>query len=104
MKNQLKEDVRFVLDFKQARRSDVPWRELADAMGDKIIHLHLNDYDENHDCLLAGQGVCNFKEMLTYLAQNGFEGDGVIEVYRQNYKHYSELIDNLKFLERTAKI
>lgn len=104
MSQQLGEEVRFVLDFKQARRSQVPWQKLADAMGDKIIHLHLNDYDENHDCLLAGQGVCDFNKMLSCLVGKGFKGDGVIEVYRQNYKDYSELIQSLKFLQETVKI
>lgn len=104
MKAQLLGDVRFVLDFKQARRSEVSFKDLADAMGDKIIHLHINDYDDSHDCLLAGQGVCDFNAALLYLAQKGFNGSGVIEVYRQNYGDFKELVESLKFLNKTVKI
>lgn len=103
MKKQLADDVAFVLDLKQARRSDVDVNELIDTMGEKIVHLHLNDYDSNHDCLLAGQGVCDFENIFKKLSEVGFKGDGVIEVYRQNFGKLSELIESYEYLNSLLK-
>ena len=103
MKNTLADDVAFVLDLKQARRSGVDANELIDAMGEKIVHLHLNDYDAEHDCLLAGQGVCNFEKIFNKLFNLGFNGDGVIEVYRQNFGDIHELLESYKHLNSILK-
>jgi len=99
MKAELKDDVAFVLDLKQARRAGVCWREYASVMGNKLVHLHANDYDETHDCLLPGKGITDFSEIYSCLYKNGFKGDSVIEVYRLNYSEHSELISSMKYLE-----
>ncbi len=100
MKTSLGDNLRFVLDLKQARRSGVDFELLADAMGDKICHVHLNDYNQNHDCLLPGAGVCDFKRVFQKLSEVGFNGSGVIEVYRENYGDYNELLKSLDYLKQ----
>ena len=46
MKKELGDSVRFVLDLKQARRSEVEYKKLLEIMDDKLIHIHFNDFDD----------------------------------------------------------
>ena len=103
MKSALNDEVAFVLDLKQATRSGHSYKEVLSAMGDKLIHLHLNDCDEQNDCLLPGKGNRDFKELLELVESNGYKGAAVIEVYRQNYGDCSELIESLEFLNNVVK-
>lgn len=102
MKNELGEHVRFVLDLKQARRSGVDCEELISIMGDKIIHTHLSDFDDEHDCMLISKGKCDFKRIFELLNKNGFDGSSVIELYRNNYNEYYELLESLEFLRKNV--
>ncbi len=100
MREELKDEVAFVLDLKQARRANTDYHEYIEAMGDKLIHLHANDYDEAHDCLLAGKGVLDFSEVYSALDSVGFRGDSIVEVYRTNYGEPCELLESMHYLER----
>lgn len=100
MKNELSEDVRFVLDLKQARRSEVDFKELINVMDEKLIHIHFNDFDKDNDCLLPWEnGECDFGEIFGILRKKNINASGVIEVYRHNYREYAELIKSLEFLK-----
>ena len=103
MKSALNDEVAFVLDLKQATRSGHSYKEVLSAMGDKLVHLHLNDCDEQNDCLLPGKGNRDFKELFELVESNGYKGSAVIEVYRQNYGDCSELIESLEFLNNVVK-
>ncbi|MBQ8868333.1 MAG: sugar phosphate isomerase/epimerase [Oscillospiraceae bacterium] len=99
MRSELKDEVAFVLDLKQARRAGIDYHDYAEAMGEALIHLHANDYNEEHDCLLAGCGITDFAEIYSTLYKNGFKGDSIIEVYRKNYGQPEELIESMRYLE-----
>ena len=100
MKSALKDEVAFVLDLKQASRSGLDFKAVLSAMGDRLVHLHLNDCDEQNDCLLPGRGNRDFKELFEIFKNNGYKGSGVIEVYRQNFDKPSELIESLNYLNK----
>ena len=99
MRAELSDEVAFVLDLKQARRADVDYHKYIEVMGEKLIHLHANDFDENHDCLLPGKGVLDFSEVYRALSSVGFKGDSIIEVYRGNYGEHKELLESMRYLE-----
>lgn len=103
MRSALSDEVAFVLDLKQATRSGVSLQDVLSAMGDKIVHLHLNDCDEQHDCLLPGKGDRDFKEFFEIVKNNGYKGSAVIEVYRQNFGEKCELIQSLEYLNNVLK-
>ena len=103
MKSSLKDEVAFVLDLKQATRSELGYKEVLSAMGDRLVHLHLNDCDEHHDCLLPGKGTRDFKELFKTMQSIGYKGSAVIEVYRQNFGEYGELMESLDFLNNVLK-
>ena len=99
MRKELKDEVAFVLDLKQARRANTDYHDYVEAMGEKLIHLHANDFDNEHDCLLAGRGTTDFAEIYSTLYKNGFKGDSIIEVYRKNYGQPQELLESMRYLE-----
>lgn len=98
MREYLGDEVDFVFDIKQAVRSGNDPYEVCDAMGNRIIHLHINDNDSNHDCLLPGKGTMNYKKIITQMTLNGFKGDAVIEVYNKNFNSASEVVDSYNYL------
>ena len=125
LSRELGDDAKFVLDIKQARRSGLQPSAIIDALGSKIVHLHLSDgsesalgsqggspaandrglgakppFQEERDCLPIGAGNFDFSGFFAKLDEVGFCGSAVVELYRDNYGDYSELADSVIFLEK----
>ncbi len=98
MTQQLGDQVRFVLDIKQAVRGGESPFEMLDVMAPKLVHIHLNDHDGAQDCLLPGQGKFNFSSFFQKLDTLHYHGTALIEVYRRNFHTEEEILDSLKFL------
>jgi len=96
------DDIKFVLDLKQARRAGYEPRDIVGIAGKKIVHLHLSDCDETRDCLPPGTGDYNFAELFRELRELGFNGGAVVELYRENYGEYSELKKSADYLKSIA--
>lgn len=92
----LGDDVAFTLDLKQALRSGLKPMEVAQTMGRCLAHIHLNDNDEMHDCLLPGFGSFPFQKLFAYLKQIGYQGIVMIEVYRKSYLEPEDLVKSIK--------
>lgn len=91
MSDCLQEECAFVLDIKQAVRAGESPMEMCRAMKGRMVHLHLNDHLPGKDCLLPGQGGFDFPLLFRTLKEQGYTGDGVIEVYRNNFSTLPEL-------------
>lgn len=91
MRALLGERAQFVLDLKQCRRAGVPAAQMLDAMGGALRHLHLSDGARERDCLLPGEGTEDFAALFRQLQAQGYAGDGVIELYRQNFEQECDL-------------
>ena len=87
-----------VFDIKQAHRSGYPYKEYIEDMKGSISHVHLSDMDKNGKMCLPGKGVYNFKEILTRLKDAGFDGNILIEVYKDDFSDLSELKASLEYL------
>lgn len=98
MRKYLGDEVDFVFDIKQAVRSGNDPYEVCNAMGNRIIHLHINDNDSNNDCLLPGMGSMNYNKILTLMKSNGFAGDAVIEVYNKNFNSIKDIVVSYNYL------
>lgn len=98
MREYLKEDVDFVFDIKQAVRAGFNPYDMCSAMGDRIMHLHINDNNATNDCMLPGAGSMDYKKILTQARNQGFDGTAVIEVYRKNFAESDELINAYKYM------
>ncbi len=93
-------DVRFTLDIKQACKGGQDPYALAEAMGEAIVNFHVNDRDDDHLCLLPGRGTVDFIRIGRILAQAGYRGPGLIEVYRKNFEGIEEVAQAKSFLEQ----
>lgn len=93
MREFLHGDCSFVYDVKQAVRAGYDPYEVCAAMGDKIVHIHLNDNcPPEEDCLLPGRGVMDFEKLREQLKGQNYHGDVVMEVYRKNFDDLKELL------------
>ena len=99
MREILREDVAFVLDLKQAVRAGVDPLEMLDAMGPCLRHVHLNDHTLEQTCLPPGKGNFDFKKLFDRLQAQGYDGAGVIEVYRNDFDKPEELTASLHRLQ-----
>lgn len=92
-------EVRFTLDIKQAFKGGQDPYALAEVMGDAVVNFHVNDRDDEHICMLPGQGTVDFEQISSTLLRNGYTGPGLIEVYRDNFKLSAEIAKAKTFLE-----
>lgn len=99
MRDILGDECAFVLDLKQAVRAGEQPFDMLDAMKGKLVHLHLNDHTLQKDCLLPGQGHFDWNRYFQEVADSGYAGEGVIEVYRGDFARVEELLASKKLLE-----
>ena len=86
------------LDIKQARISGYDYKDYLGAMGNKIKTVHLSDIDENGKMRLPGKGTFNFEELFKRLYDVGFNGNAIIEVYKDDYNEESEITQSINYL------
>ena len=90
----------FTLDIKQAFRSGEDLLNMIDVMGSGIKHLHISDHTDTLDCLPPGTGNIDYTKVISRLEDNGFNGDIILELYRQNFGDDTVLTDSIKYLEK----
>ena len=103
IKNMLGNEFAFVLDTKQALRSNENPLKFLDAVGDKICHVHISDSGEMGDCLLIGRGRFNFKQFFEKLAVYNSDCSVILELYRGGFSGISDLISSYNKLCRMTE-
>lgn len=91
--------LRFTLDTKQALRAGHSWRDYVDTVGDRIVNLHISDYNSESDCLLPGRGILQFEDLFQRMKQHGYTGNAIVEVYRTAFQQPEELEASRRYLE-----
>lgn len=94
-------DIRFTLDTKQAVRSQRDYHEFMDAMGERLDHVHVYDFDENGRECLPGRGRFDFAKFGDELRARGYDGAVIIEAYPYMYEQPDDLFKALDYLRRT---
>ncbi len=95
-------DARFVCDTKQAIKSGFSPFEILDVMGERLCHIHISDFIKNQ-CHLPTNGGLDFKAFFQSLNRYHYDGDVIIEVYRQNFLTNAELVQSKSYLESIIK-
>lgn len=90
--------LKFTFDIKQANKGGSDPVEVCQAMGTDIINFHINDYDDEHICMLPGEGVVNYKKIFDILKANHYVGPALIEVYSNNYTDINQIKRSAEFL------
>ncbi|MGN0678354.1 MAG: sugar phosphate isomerase/epimerase family protein [Oscillospiraceae bacterium] len=103
MKRELGEYANFVLDLKQARRSNADPLEYVNVLRESIVHCHLSDANGERDCLPLGKGNFNFPELVRRLCDSGFDGAMVVELYRHDYGDFSELRESADYIKEICE-
>ena len=93
MSDYLGEEFSMTLDLKQCRRAGENPFDFIEAVGEKIDHIHLSDYNENSDCLPPFEGYTNFEEIVSALNKKGYKGSYIIELYRKNFENTQQIVD-----------
>ena len=91
------------LDIKQARVAGVDYGEFIDEMKGRIGTVHLSDVDENGKMCLPGRGLVDFKALFERLEDAGFDGDMLIENYKNDFGEVSEIKESLDYLRSLTR-
>lgn len=83
-------NIKFVFDLKQTARGGVDAHEMLDAMGNDIVHVHINDWKDG-ECKLPFTGSLDVEGVIRRLEKNGYAGKYIIEVYRHNFESADEI-------------
>ena len=89
-------------DIKQARQSNIDYREFIDEMGGDLVTAHLSDIDQNGNMCLPGRGTVDFNELFNRLRDKGFDGALILEVYKNDFNDTAELFDSLSYITDLA--
>ncbi len=98
MRRHLGDKAAFVLDVKQTVRCGHTIEEVAEAMGDAIVHVHVSDHTAEQDCLLPGKGAFDYGRLRAILAARRYEGAVLLELYRRNFGEAAELGEAVAWL------
>ena len=103
IKNMLGDEFAFVLDTKQAIRSNENPMRFLDVVGDKIAHVHISDSGEMGDCLLIGKGRFDFRKFFDKLAGYNPDCGVILELYRSGWSGISDLVSSYNILTRMTE-
>lgn len=99
--NELKKftNVRACLDIKQAMQSKYDIYDYIDAMGDRLVNVHLCDFDENGKLHTPGKGSFDFTKLFRTLIDKGYAGPLIMELYAGNYQNYADIKEGRDYLQ-----
>lgn len=93
-------DMGFVLDVKQAYQAGVEPLEMFRAMGGRLQHVHLLDWNTSGKLCLPGQGQMDWPGWLQTLAQTGYDGAVILEPYEHQTRDEAALCRSMEYLHR----
>lgn len=91
--------LRYTFDVKQAHRAGYTWEDYLPVMGDRLVNIHINDFDAEHSCLLPGEGHMEYYPFFEYLRDNGYDAQVLIEVYAANFSNDDQVRKSVEFLQ-----
>lgn len=100
MKAALGDAFSLVFDVKQAVRSGNNPYVFAEKFKNDIIRIHISDNNSESDCLPPGKGEFDFKRLFTIMDSANYEGDYIIELYREGFGTVDDLKDSFGYLKR----
>ncbi|MBQ3259265.1 MAG: sugar phosphate isomerase/epimerase [Clostridia bacterium] len=103
LRENLGEKAAFVLDVKQTVRCSYTVEQVAEAMGDAIVHVHVSDHTAEQDCLLPGAGTFDFGRLRDVLKARNYHGAVLMELYRHSFPDAAALQTAAAYLEDRMK-
>lgn len=98
------EKFKMTLDLKQARRAGIDPFEFVEKLGTSIAHVHVSDFSRFEDCLPPGEnGLFDFERFFEKMKSVGYDGNYIVELYRNNFKDENELKKGVEYLRYKLK-
>lgn len=88
----------FVLDTKQVYELGQDPLDYVDAMGDRLRHVHVLDFDADGRHVLPGKGVHDFRPLARALRETGYQGDVILEPYGSMMADDETLLASINWL------
>jgi len=93
LRDELQGKISFTYDIKHAARTSEPLRMLR-AMRGAVANVHFNDYSYGGGhCALPFSGDTDQRGILEELRSQGYGGNFIVEVYRENYGSPGQIAD-----------
>ncbi|MDE5755507.1 MAG: sugar phosphate isomerase/epimerase [Clostridia bacterium] len=86
------------LDIKQAMQSGIDYTEYLAVMQDRLSTVHLCDYTVDGKLAIPGRGDFDFVTLFKRLADGGFDGPCLMEVYARDYQDDEDLKEAYEYL------
>ncbi len=96
MNRQLGNEVGFCIDVKQSIRAGYSPVDAVKVVGKNLKHLHISDNTADNDCMLPTRGNFDFAQLFAAAKEQGSCENAVIEVYRNAYGEYDEIVGAYK--------
>nr|WP_162990940.1 sugar phosphate isomerase/epimerase [Maliibacterium massiliense] len=90
--------LRFTLDIKQALQSGCAIEAYLADMGDALCNVHVCDMRGDLTTALPGQGVVDFARLKRQLADAGYDGRVIVEVYGKDYQQLAQVQASVEHL------
>lgn len=88
-------ELRYTFDLKQAFRANQEYSAIIREMGDRLCHIHINDFGE-HECCLPFTGNADLNDVKKCLSEINYSGDFILEVYRASFCDNCDLCESLE--------
>ena len=94
----------YTLDIKQAIRAGEDPLDFVKVLGNRIVNLHLCDFFHQPDgrvtLAMPGRGDYDFAALSRAMAQAGYQGPAMIEVYSDMYRDLLEIEESRRAMEQ----
>ncbi len=87
---------KMTFDVKQAVRSSIDPLYLANEFKESIVNVHISDHTKERDCIPPTDGDFSFEKLFGILNGVGYDGNYIIELYRQGFENTEQLIESYK--------
>ena len=102
MSEYLGDEVSYVLDTKQAHRTEEDPFEILEVLNKKIAHVHYSDFGAMGDCVPFGEGEFRSIDFFKKLKSQGYTGKIILELYKGSYKDNDALVENYEKLKQAV--
>lgn len=93
MNEYLNGEFSMTLDLKQCRRAGEDPVKIIETIGEKILNVHISDYNENSDCIPPFEGKEDFQKIVNALNKKNFKGNYIIELYNNGYEDEKQIVN-----------
>lgn len=100
MRTFIGDDLKVVLDIKQALRAGYSPFAFIELLKNTIAHIHISDSNSQYDCIPPGEGHFDFGRLFAEMDALGYNGDHIIELYRHSFESDAQITESRLYVER----